>query len=252
MNVILFCFFQVLKGSYYFNIGDHGGVIVAAKYYKTEGRTDELLYSTDDGLTWNSLRFYHEPLRIFGLLTEPGENTTIFTMFGTASPLLAGSPIDWIIVKVDLRDAFDHDCTLDDYKRWSPADGTHGKHRNCILGRKEVYERRVVRSNCYSGRGYERRVTAENCGCDRSDYLCDFGFRPEGTWHDGCIKDAKFEHDAYAPPEVCPVGTYYNRTRGYIRIRGDTCSGGLAKRQAFYKRLFFCCFCFAALINLLA
>jgi hypothetical protein len=36
--------------------------------------------------------------RIFGLITEPGENTTVFTMFGTkAKP---GQPIDWIIVKV--------------------------------------------------------------------------------------------------------------------------------------------------------
>jgi hypothetical protein len=75
---------QVLKGSYYFNIGDHGGVIVAVKYFKTEGRTNELMYSTNEGVDWKSIKFYKEPLKIFGLLTEPGENTTIFTMFGSA------------------------------------------------------------------------------------------------------------------------------------------------------------------------
>ena len=221
---------KVLKGSYYFNIGDHGGVIVAAKYYKTEGRTNELLYSTDDGLNWNSARFSDEPLRIFGLLTEPGENTTTFTMFGTASSLMPGHPIDWVIVKADLAPAFSRECDADDYKRWSPADGSRGKHRNCVLGRKEVYERRVARADCYNGREYDRRVAVENCGCDRSDYLCDFGFRTEDVWHRDCVKDHAFEHDAYAPPEVCPPGTYFNRTRGYIRIRGDTCSGGLATR----------------------
>ncbi len=76
---------QVLKGSYYFNIGDHGGVIVAVKYFKTEGRTNELVYSTNEGVDWKTIKFYHEPLKIFGLLTEPGENTTIFTMFGSAN-----------------------------------------------------------------------------------------------------------------------------------------------------------------------
>merc|ERR1719289_854562 len=36
---------QVLKGNYYYNVGDHGGVIVAVKYFKTEGDTNTLLYS---------------------------------------------------------------------------------------------------------------------------------------------------------------------------------------------------------------
>ncbi len=68
-------------------MGDHGGIIVAVKYYKTGGRTNELLYSTNEGVEWKTLIFYKEPLRIFGLLTEPGQNTTTFTMFGTPSPI---------------------------------------------------------------------------------------------------------------------------------------------------------------------
>ena len=89
---------QVLQGGYYYNIGDHGGVIVAVKYFKTEGNTDEILYTTDEGLNWKSHKFYHKPIRIFGLITEPGENTTIFTMFGTDVKPSQG--INWIIVKV--------------------------------------------------------------------------------------------------------------------------------------------------------
>lgn len=206
---------------------------MAAKYYKTEGRTNELLYSIDDGLNWTAIKFYDKPLRIFGLLTEPGEKTTVFTMFGTASKLTAGSSdIDWIIVKVDLSEAFKRECdSASDYKLWSPSDGSIGKHRNCILGRKEVYERRIVKAECYNGRDYERRVNVLNCGCDRSDYICDFGFKPEGMWTHQCIKDKDFgNHDAYKPPARCPEGTFYNRTRGYIKLRGDTCTGGLAKR----------------------
>ena len=73
----------LLQGNYYYNMGDHGGVIVAVKYFKTEGATNILEYSTDEGLTWNKHQFYDVPVKIFGLITEPGENTTIFTMFGS-------------------------------------------------------------------------------------------------------------------------------------------------------------------------
>ena len=34
---------QVLQGNYYYNIGDHGGVIVAVKYFKT----DDLMFHSD-------------------------------------------------------------------------------------------------------------------------------------------------------------------------------------------------------------
>ena len=77
-----------------FNVGDHGGIIVAIKYFKTEGRTNELFYSTNEGISWKTLKFYHEPVTVFGILTEPGENSTTFTMFGT--PSFRGG-IDWLI-----------------------------------------------------------------------------------------------------------------------------------------------------------
>ena len=51
-----------------------------------------------------------------------------------------GVGIDWIIIKVNLTSVFDHDCTQDDYKRWSPADNSTGKHRNCILGKSITFK----------------------------------------------------------------------------------------------------------------
>lgn len=227
---------QVLKGSYYFNVGDHGGIIVAVKYFKTEGKTNQLFYSTDEGITWKNITFYHEPLKIFGLLTEPGENTTVFTMFGT--PSLGRGGVDWIIITVNLSSVFPHVCTADDYKPWSPSDNTHGKHRSCLLGRKEIYERRMVKRNCYNGHEYERPINVINCECERSDYMCDFGFKKDNTckrWSlkcsDACVKDEKFSDlDVYRPPSNCKPGDKYNQTRGYIKIRGDTCTGGKAFR----------------------
>ena len=58
-----------MKGSYLFNVGDHGGIIVAVKYFKTEGRTNQLHYSTDEGISWDTLTFHHEPVEF--LLVVP-------------------------------------------------------------------------------------------------------------------------------------------------------------------------------------
>ena len=41
------------RGNYYYNLGDHGGVIVSVKYIKTEGATNILEYSMDEAFTWH-------------------------------------------------------------------------------------------------------------------------------------------------------------------------------------------------------
>jgi hypothetical protein len=41
------------------------------------------MYSDDEGGTWNTLVFSNEKLRIYGVLTEPGEKTTVFSVFGS-------------------------------------------------------------------------------------------------------------------------------------------------------------------------
>lgn len=84
-----------------FNFGDHGGVLTAVKYFKAYGETSRLYYSTDEGETWKSVMFTNEDLRIYGLMTEPGETTTVFTLFGSAS-----AKHQWLIIKVDLVNAF--------------------------------------------------------------------------------------------------------------------------------------------------
>ena len=85
--------------------GDHGGILVATQYYKTEGPTNELLYSTNEGITWKPLKFYAKKLKVYGLLTEPGENSTTFTVFGTEN---GASSVNWIIVTVSLHSTLCH------------------------------------------------------------------------------------------------------------------------------------------------
>lgn len=61
-------------------------------------------YSTDDGETWDSISFVpkgDKPFRIYGLMTEPGEKTTVFTLFGSNK-----DHHEWLLINLDLRHVF--------------------------------------------------------------------------------------------------------------------------------------------------
>lgn len=211
---------HVLKDYYLFNFGDYGGIIVAVKYFKSNGETGQILYSTDEGENWYSHQFSFDDLRIYGLMTEPGENTTIFTMFGSGK-----AHHKWMIIKVDFRSVFAYNCTKDDYKFWSPSSAVGPSKLACVMGRRETYERRVPHSNCYNGKDYDRPVRMEICPCDAEDFECDFGFERIIAMPQ-CIRNKTSKYDPYAVPATCQPGQFYNRTKGYRRIEGDVCEGG--------------------------
>lgn len=216
--------YQVRRGSYLYTLGDHGGIIIAVQMYQANGTTNVIQYSTDEGETWNEATFYDEKIRVYGLITEPGENTTVFTIFGSES-----EKHQWIFIKVDMKPVFQYACNKDnDYKTWSPTDGRRG--HNCLLGRKQVYERRIPHANCYNGIDYDRPVSVENCPCNRDDFECDFGFKITDSLD--CAEDTDDAINPYDVPAVCLPGHFYNRTRGYRKVPGDTCEGG---REYLYR-----------------
>lgn len=205
---------RILKDYYFFNYGDHGGVLVAVKYFKSRGETRKILYSTNEGIEWNSYQFNADDLRIYGLMTEPGENTTTFTMFGSAN-----DQHQWIIITIDLRNTFTRNCTDDDYKYWSPSPPNSSV--SCVLGTRNTFQRRLAHTNCYNGIDYDRPFKKETCECSRRDFECDFGFMLSGN---ECIHNKSSKYDPYAVPADCQPGHFYWRTKGYRKIDGDVCS----------------------------
>lgn len=84
-------------------MGDHGGIIVAVKFnQKSMNSSFEIMYSLDIGETWQYYKMDNMTLKLYSLMTEPGENTTVFSLF--ASP--PGNIHRWIVVKADFRKAF--------------------------------------------------------------------------------------------------------------------------------------------------
>lgn len=212
---------QILRNYHFFNYGDHGGVLVTVKYFKAKGETNEILYSIDEGEKWLSYQFHSVDLKMYGLMTEPNANSTVFTLFG--SEMIEHR---WLIVKVDLKNAFEYNCTTDDYKFWSPGSRTGDSIVPCVLGLQETYQRRAAHARCYNGRNYDRPVRSEVCECGRWDFECDVGFaRP--TVNAPCVRNkTQSAYNPYALPEPCIGGQFYNRTKGYRKIADDVCVGG--------------------------
>ncbi|KAF3823676.1 hypothetical protein GH733_007144 [Mirounga leonina] len=170
--------------------------------------------------TWKTFLFSERPVFVYGLLTEPGEKSTVFTIFGSNKENVH----NWLILQVNATDALGVPCTENDYKLWSPSDE---RGNECLLGHKTVFKRRTPHATCFNGEDFDRPVVVSNCSCTREDYECDFGFKmSEDLFLEVCVPDPEFSGKSYSPPVPCPVGSTYRRTRGYRKISGDTCSGG--------------------------
>lgn len=217
---------QVLKGYHFFNFGDHGGILVAVKYFKSKGETKKILFSTDEGENWQSYTFHSKDLKVYGLMTEPNSNSTIFTLFGSEK-----QEHRWLIVKVDFQKAFARNCTLTDYKFWTPKYTSPDGEQRCTLGQQYSLQKRIAHANCLNGIKYQRVIKTEVCSCSKRDFECDFGFIRHSSIN-ACILDKKISTaiDPYEIPSTCVSGEFYNRTRGYRKIADDKCVGGIENR----------------------
>ncbi|NWH80072.1 SORL protein, partial [Piaya cayana] len=208
---------QALSGPHYYTWGDHGGILVAIAQ-GTE--TDQLKYSTNEGETWKTFTFSEKPVFVYGLLTEPGEKSTIFTIFGSYKE----NGHSWLILQINTTDVLGVPCTENDYKLWSPSDE---RGNECLLGHKTVFKRRTPHATCFNGEDFDRPIMVSNCSCTREDFECDFGFKlSDDLSLEVCVPDPEFAGKPYDPPVPCPIGSTYKRTRGYRKISGDTCTGG--------------------------
>ncbi|XDV18084.1 hypothetical protein PO909_023854 [Leuciscus waleckii] len=214
---------QVFEEEHHILYLDHGGVIVAIK--DTSIPLKILKFSIDEGQTWSVHNFTSTSVFVDGLLSEPGDETLVMTVFGHIS-----YRSDWELVKVDFRQSFPRQCTEADYDSWKLTDLQGEK---CIMGQERLYRRRKETSFCIKGKSYTSALTAKPCQCSEKDFACDYGFerapslRLEG---DRCYPD--FWHDPDAPPESCHLGHSYKSSTGYRKVIANVCEGGLNKEQS--------------------
>lgn len=143
---------------------------MGVKHYSKSTATSNLIYSLDDGHTFKELQFTNESLRVYSLLTENGEKTSVFTVFGS----LEGNNHSWTLAKVNLTSFFnDSVCSKDDFEYWAPHST---ENTQCFLGVKYNFLRRKENKTCLHGEDFNRKSKPTLCSCNREDYVCDFGF----------------------------------------------------------------------------
>ncbi|KAK7105788.1 sortilin-related receptor-like isoform X2 [Littorina saxatilis] len=213
-----YTWYQVMDGNYMFSMADHGGIMLAARQFQL---TDSVYYSWNEGKTWQSFKFSNQSVRIYGILTEPGERTTVFSVFGSKP-----DHHSWILFQLNASRLLGNQCSPDDYKEWSLPDEV--PDAGCLLGKKLTFTRRVSDAICYNGNDFVRMKDLRNCSCTRDDFECDFGYKLSDDRFDStCIRDDHIEDSlVHGRPHPCPPGTFYSYTHGYRRVSGDTCSGG--------------------------
>ncbi|XP_058526292.1 VPS10 domain-containing receptor SorCS2 isoform X2 [Ochotona princeps] len=205
---------QVFEEEHHILYLDHGGVIVAVK--DTSIPLKILKFSVDEGLTWNTHNFTSTSVFVDGLLSEPGDETLVMTVFGHIS-----FRSDWELVKVDFRPSFPRPCGRDDYSAWD------------LTNLQRSFRKRKSGAWCMQGQSYTSALTSRVCTCRASDFLCDYGFsRVPSTQPNASRCSANFWFNPLSPPEDCALGQTYTSSLGYRKVVSNMCEGGVDLQQS--------------------
>ncbi|RMC14378.1 hypothetical protein DUI87_09473 [Hirundo rustica rustica] len=213
---------QVFEEEHHILYLDHGGVIVAIK--DTSIPLKILKFSIDEGQTWSTHNFTSTSVFVDGLLSEPGDETLVMTVFGHIS-----YRSDWELVKVDFRPSFPRECTDEDYESWEL---TNLQGDRCIMGQQRSFRKRKISSWCIKGKSFTSALTSKVCECVNTDFLCDYGFErsaPQKSESSKCFADFWFNPEA--PPEDCVLGQAYTSSTGYRKVVSNVCEGGVDLQQ---------------------
>ncbi|XP_065190947.1 sortilin-related receptor-like [Sycon ciliatum] len=203
--------------------GDHGGIIVAVPYSNIA--VNSFYYSVDMGLTWSMFIFGTKQMVVSNIFSEPGETSSVFTLFGR----FTGTYLQWAMVTVDLKAKLVRTCEPKDYFDWQPKpafwDGEDPEGAQCLFGLREFITLRKPKSICYNGMKFERPHNVTSCSCERSDYECDVGYILSG-WE--CLPNNDLVVIQGMKRALnCVAGKNISISKGYRRISGSFCAGGL-------------------------
>jgi len=217
---------QITSEAHMFEFGDHGGLIVLVD---DEKPTDYVLYSTDEGRTFQKLYFQesNQLIRVTLITTEPESTSMRFLLFGTREE--TKKPV---AIYLDFKGVKDRKCKLDkidlgasDYELWSPS---HNRDSKCLFGHQIQYYRRKPSADCYIGEKYtEPEVIRKDCDCTDADFECDFNYvRSEGV----CVLESGVK------PEPIPCdGNRHKISSGYRKNPFSTCKNGKQLDQPVVK-----------------
>lgn len=215
---------EVHKDAHMWEYGDSGSIIVLAN---DEGPVDHIIYSKDEGLTWNSYSF-EQRIRIRSIHTVPEDTSRKFVLVGNRP----GEGDKSVLVYLDLSTVSNRKCVLstddpqnDDIELWSPAES---RSETCLFGRQTVYHRRIRDRDCYIGELLDHpKEILRNCTCTAKDFECEFNHYKSESGECVLVDGAQALSTLSTEQEQCVGGAefWYERTN-VRKIPYSTCEGG--------------------------
>jgi len=239
---------MIRQGVHIYEIGDHGAIIVIAKKRQP---TNYIEFSWDEGQTWEKLVISEKDLIVENIIIEPNSVSQQFLVYGTYADTSLyededydmTSPIDQqaFLVYLDFAQLHEPQCKgvdiagapESDYELWTPHDGRFGENK-CFLGMHKTFVRRKPGSMCYNGEEHETVTHIEPCSCADIDYECDIGYVRSEEMNGQCVEaetdlteEEKRQDELARQNQMCAEYGYFEITRGYRKIPGNKCVGGI-------------------------
>lgn len=220
---------EVHKDAHMWEYGDSGTIIVLVN---DEEPTDHVLYTLDEGLSWNTYSF-GEKLRIETIQTVPQDTSRRFFLIGH-SPSAGGRGkstlihLDFSAVQTRQCELKEDDPNNDDFELWSPSEN---RQEECLFGRQVLYRRRIRDRDCYIGQTVSQpQKIQKNCTCAAEDFECEFNYYRNSDGKcvlvDGAQPLAKdTEQEQCYVDDNIGDGFWYERT-AYRKIPYSSCVGG--------------------------
>lgn len=189
--------------------------------------TTNIVYSWDDGVSWETHRFHEKPVRVSQLTIEPTSTSLKFLLVGAVVDPATSVAGETVVIQLDFSELFGRKCVLDptsatisDFEQWSP---TTLNDKECVLGHRTTYWRRKASRKCYIGEDYKPPPSkTTNCECDDDDFECDsFAVRDVTTGK--CMLVQRHPDE----PDGCKEGTPFTGRSLYRRLPMTTCAGGM-------------------------
>ena len=220
---------SVKKGSYIWEYGDQGSVIVIVK---ESSPTKSIFYTLDEGEHWQEYEFTKVEMQIDAITTVPSDRSMNFLLWG--KEVSSGAKSGIFTVNLDFSSIADRQraCKLDeespvneDYDLWSPKHPLQDS--NCLFGHVSQYHRKKLDAKCYNGKNPIPHLhnIVKNCTCTRQDFECDYNYQAQSDGTCALVP-------GYSPPsheENCaknPKQVEFWYPTGYRRIPLTTCEGG--------------------------
>ncbi|KRW98331.1 Cyclic nucleotide-binding protein [Pseudocohnilembus persalinus] len=213
---------QVEQGSHIYEIGDQGSVVVMAS---DQQATNFIIYSIDDGQTWQKYQFQDQKIEVINIVTDPENKGLHFLILGKQVDQSTGLQTG-VIIYFNLETLFIGRCQGYQNPQILGSDFQIVKTNQCVLGQKMQHIIKRSGSKCYNGVDFQRTKNAEICQCTELDWICDDGYQRDQQMNQCVLPDGTQNIDLnQSPPEQCFY--YYQISMGYKKIPGNICEGGV-------------------------